>query len=149
MGVQMDQSNVPECPEYECIMMKKIISLIPIGIYYVHSRKFVWANDFIINILGYTREELIGKSTKIIYKSEEEFNRVGKALYAEKSGVITDVVRKDGSHIQVMMHALSEEKTDGDVFLFPHVIIVSILSGYMTNLLSKSEEIKNENAARA
>jgi PAS domain S-box-containing protein len=124
--------------DYECEMLRKILSLIPVGIYYVHERELIWVNKFMETIMGYSLEEVAGKNVRKFYESEEEYIRVGKLLYNEKSGVVTNIVRKDGSKIMVMMHSLSEEKRDKGEFLFPHVILVSVLSGFLTEIIEKS-----------
>lgn len=114
---------------YEYMMMKKVLADLPIGVCYVHNRVFLWVNEFMINLLGYTFDELIAQKTRMIYESEEEFERVGKSLYKDKAGVITKVIRKDGTRVIVMIHAISEEvRQDSGVFLFPHVVTFSVIS---------------------
>jgi PAS domain S-box-containing protein len=136
----MPQTTHPSCldKDYECEMLRKILSLIPVGIYYVHERKLIWVNKFMETIMGYSLEEVVGESVRRFYESDEEYTRVGKLLYSERSGVVTNIVRKDGSKITVMMHSLSEETRDGEKFLFPHVILVSVLSGFLTTIVEKS-----------
>ena len=87
----------------ECDIMKKILMTIPVGICYSHNRVIFWANEFCVKILGYPFDEVIGQNSRMFYDSDEEFERVGKALYSEKSGVITTVTRKDGSHKRVVI----------------------------------------------
>ncbi len=53
---------------------------VPIGIAIAINRTFFFVNDFYCDILEYSREELIGKSTRIIYPTDENYEFVGKEI---------------------------------------------------------------------
>ncbi|GFE60577.1 PAS domain S-box protein [Geobacter sp. AOG2] len=55
----------------------------PVGIAYVKDRIFLKVNDAMCAMYGFTREELIGQKTRIIYASEEDFETVGSDIYAK------------------------------------------------------------------
>ena len=123
---------------YEYMMMKKVLADFPIGVCYVHNRVFLWVNEFMVNLLGYSFDELIAQKTRMIYESDAEFERVGQALYKDKAGVITKVVRKDGTRVIVMIHAISEEvRQDSGVFLFPHVVTFSVISEDIAKMIEE------------
>jgi PAS domain-containing protein len=123
---------------YEYMMMKKVLADLPIGVCYVHNRVFLWVNEFMVNLLGYSFDELIAQKTRLIYESDEEFERVGKFLYKDKAGVITKIIRKDGTRVVVMIHAISEEvRQDSGVFLFPHVVTFSVISEDIAKMIEQ------------
>ncbi len=55
----------------------------PVGIGVVINRVFVQVNDYICRMLGYTREELLGQNSRMIYPTQEEYERVGSEKYAQ------------------------------------------------------------------
>jgi len=90
--------------------LKGLLKAAPICIGLVHNRVFSWVNDHMQTLLGYTGQDLIGKSSRVIYPSDEEFNRVGKNKYDEihKKGtgsVETRWQRKDGDILDIFLQS--------------------------------------------
>ncbi len=91
--------------------LETILSASPVGIGHAKGRMIMWVNEAWLRMFGFESEqECIGKSARIIYPSDEEFERVGAALYAGMEGekvTIADAIfqRKDGStfdgHIRI------------------------------------------------
>lgn len=67
-------------------LLNNIMQTAPFGVVFAKNRIIEWCNDRVCQILGYTKEEIIGSSTKKFYETEEEFNRVGKKLYEGLAG---------------------------------------------------------------
>ena len=63
--------------------MTTILTAAPVGIGLVGERAFRWVSDQLIEMLGYSHDELVGKSARMLYESDEEFGRVGKAKYEQ------------------------------------------------------------------
>ncbi len=86
--------------------LKSIFSASPVGIGVVADRVFKMVNEYFCEMLGYTKEEMLGKETRFIYPDEEEFRFVGSRYpIMEKEGKATyenAFLRKDG----VVIHAL-------------------------------------------
>lgn len=90
--------------------LNSIFRAAPIGIGMVINREFVEINDTVCTMTGYSREELLGKNARILYPSEEEYDRVGFELYHRTSEeginvVETQWVRKDGLTINIMLRS--------------------------------------------
>jgi two-component system sensor histidine kinase/response regulator len=87
------------------------------GIVKIKDRKILRTNHRLDEIFGYPAGELIGKTTRCWYDSDEEFARVGaqvaQSLVAQ--GVHRDetlLVRKDGTRFWARMTAQALSKTD-------------------------------------
>jgi len=81
--------------------LRGIFSSAPIGINLFKNRIWMWSNKGMEEITGYQIDELVGKSPRFLYESDEEYERIEKVLYkiprdAEIIEVETKFVRKDG-----------------------------------------------------
>lgn len=85
---------------------ESILRVAPHGIGVVKNRLISFVSDSFLEMVGYTREELIGKDSRIVYPSDEEFKRVEKEFYKEiekkASGKVeTELKHKNGRIIEV------------------------------------------------
>ncbi len=88
--------------------LTSILTAAPIGIGVARNRGLVWASDNLFKMLGYDSSELLGKSARMLYESEWEFERVGRIKYraiaAHGNGSIeTRWVRKDGQVVDILL----------------------------------------------
>ncbi|MCP4152578.1 MAG: PAS domain S-box protein [bacterium] len=88
--------------------LRSIFRAAPVGIGTVSDRTIIDVNNRMCEILGYTREDLLGKSARLLYTSEKEYLWVGKEKYEQirKQGmgtVETQWVRKDGRILDVLL----------------------------------------------
>ena len=88
--------------------IKGILNAAPVGIGLVRMREFDWVSHRMCEMLGYAADELIGQSARIVYESDEEFERVGRVKYSEikergVGSVETRFKRKDGSVLDVLL----------------------------------------------
>jgi PAS domain S-box-containing protein len=88
--------------------ISSILRAAPIGIGLVSNRILLRVNARICEMTGYSPEELAGKSARILYPTDEEFDRVGREKYDQirKYGtgtVETRWLRKDGTIINVLL----------------------------------------------
>jgi len=89
----------------------------PAGIGVVFNRIFKRVNDRFCEMIGYTREELLEKKTRICYLNDEEFVQVDKEQYEQmrKYGMGTGETRwrrKDGTVIDVLLSLAPIDSTD-------------------------------------
>ncbi len=88
--------------------LQSIFSAAPVGIGLVVKRIIIEANDTLCSMSGYSRSELIGKSSRIFYPSDAEYEYVGDEKYRQISeigiGTIeTRIKRKDGKILNIIL----------------------------------------------
>jgi PAS domain S-box-containing protein len=77
------------------------------------ERRLLQVNQTMCDILGYGSEELIGKSARMLYPSQSEFDRVGRLKYDDKifkgkiGTVETEWVTKDGKIRNIILSTSS------------------------------------------
>ena len=97
--------------------MRSILRAAPIGIGVVVDRVFKDVNQRFCDLTGYTREELINKSARMVYPSEEEYQFVGREKYRQiadrgTGAVETRFRRKDGRVIDVWLSSAPLDISD-------------------------------------
>ena len=97
--------------------LKSIFRAAPTGIGMVCDRVIQQANERLCSITGYTREELLGKSARILYGTDEDFEYVGREKYAQISKRNTGTVetrwqRIDGTMIDVLLSSTPIDSND-------------------------------------
>jgi PAS domain S-box-containing protein len=88
--------------------LESIFRVAPIGIGMVINRHFVWVNPFLEKMTGYSQKELVGQSARMLYPSDEEYDRVGKEKYQEirihgTGSIETVFQRKDGKNFGILL----------------------------------------------
>ena len=79
-----------------------------VGIGVVKDRAIVQANDHFFEMLGYSREEMLGRDSRLVYASDEAWRKVGDEAYGNIGGEGTAVMetqwrRKDGTVLDILM----------------------------------------------
>jgi PAS domain S-box-containing protein len=88
--------------------LSSIFRAAPIGIGLVKDRVIQEVNDWILEMTGYSAQELIGQSARMLYPTQEDFDFVGQEKYRQITAKGTGTVetrwrRKDGSIIEVLL----------------------------------------------
>jgi PAS domain S-box-containing protein len=88
--------------------MEGILRAAPVGVGLIRERIITWVSENLCRMLGYLREELLGQSTRLLYLSQEEFDRVGRdklqgIAHEGLGGLDTQWLRKDGRPIDVFL----------------------------------------------
>ena len=88
--------------------LQSIFRAAPIGIGMVINRAIHEANDTLCQMTGYTREELIGVSARMLYPTQEEYEYVGSEKYRqirekEVGTVETRWRRKNGENRNILL----------------------------------------------
>jgi len=97
--------------------LNSIFRAAPVGIGMVVNRVFQEVNDTLYSMVGYSKEELVGQSARILYPSEEEFNYVGTEKYRQISELGTGTVetrwkRKNGTIINILLQSTPLDSKD-------------------------------------
>jgi two-component system cell cycle sensor histidine kinase/response regulator CckA len=98
-------------------MLDGIMRVVPAGIGVVIDRVFTEVNDRFCRMLGYSREELLGKSARMIYPTDEDFEYVGREKYDQikatgTGSVETRFMRKDGSILEIHLSSTLLDPAD-------------------------------------
>ena len=120
--------------------LQSLFAAAPVGICLLKNRTFQWVNNKMADILGYTEEELIGQNTRMLYDTEEEYERVDKILYPKTSADIytsteSTLKRKDGTIIK------------GFTSLSP-LDLLDHSKGFITTLMDITEQKRVEKALK-
>jgi PAS domain S-box-containing protein len=80
----------------------------PVGMGFVKDRIYLEVNRRTEEMTGYTAAELVGRSTRLLYESDEEYERVGREKYGalDRTGVGTTMTnwrRKDGTLVPIQL----------------------------------------------
>jgi PAS domain S-box-containing protein len=100
------QSKLAELEALEA----SILESIPHAVIGLRESKIFFANDGVEKVFGWKPKELIGQSTRVLYRSEEEFEVIVKLLYSTLERRRTFAVeypcrRRDGVEIQCTISA--------------------------------------------
>jgi PAS domain S-box-containing protein len=97
--------------------LRRIYRVAPVGIGMVVDRILKDVNPRICEMTGYTCEELIGQSARVLYPNKEEYEFVGREKYAqirekETGEVETRWKKKDGTIINVLLASTPTDMND-------------------------------------
>ncbi|HTZ38747.1 MAG TPA: PAS domain S-box protein, partial [Syntrophales bacterium] len=98
-------------------LLKSIFQAAPIGIGLVYNRVLGWSNEQVASLVGYKSEELAGKSARILYESDEEFERVGREKYIEVRQGATGVIEtrwkhRNGAMLDILLSSKAIDPSD-------------------------------------
>ena len=99
--------------------IQSIFRAAPVGIGLVSypDRLLLEVNDLLCRMVGYTPEELIGQSARMLYPTDEDFHRVRRDKYSQIEAQGTGTVetrwqRKDGAVIDVLLSSTPLDPAD-------------------------------------
>ncbi|HID43126.1 MAG TPA: PAS domain S-box protein, partial [Archaeoglobaceae archaeon] len=112
-----ERKNIEKALKESEKTLRGILKASPVGIGIAEKRVFRFVNKKFCEMVGYSPEELIGKNSRILYETDEEYERVGKIKYLqikEKGfGIIeTRFRRKDGKIIDVLLSSSAIDPSD-------------------------------------
>jgi PAS domain S-box-containing protein len=87
-----------------------ILEAIPHAVIGLQNRRIIFVNDGVKSVFGFTSAELIDKSTRLLYRTDRDYERIAGMLYSllERQTVVSiefPCRRKDGEDIECMISA--------------------------------------------
>jgi len=87
-----------------------ILKAIPHAVIGIRDRHVFFANSGVRSVFGWDAEEMIGKNTRILYRSDEEYEEIGGMAYPaiQREGIFTieyPCLKKDGTEIECRVSA--------------------------------------------
>jgi PAS domain S-box-containing protein len=102
--------------------LRSLFRVAPAAIGFTNQRRLGWVNERLCSMLGRSAEQLQGQSSRILYPTQEEYERVGREKYAEMrqtgvGSIETRWVHRDGHCLDVVLTSsvLTPEGLDGDI----------------------------------
>lgn len=97
--------------------MQSIFRVAPAGIGLVKDRILMDINLHVCEMTGYTKEELFGKSSRVLYPTQEDFEFVGTEKYRQIKEIGTGLVetrwlKKDGKIINIILSSTPIDHND-------------------------------------
>jgi len=120
MSLALDMTERKRAQEALCeneATLKSIFRAAPTGIGMVSNRVLKRVNDRICEMTGYSREELVEQSSRMLYPTDEDFEYVGREKYAQirergTGTVETQWKRKDGKILDVLVSSAPVDSND-------------------------------------
>ncbi|WP_373069738.1 response regulator [Sulfurimonas sp.] len=101
-----DQKSIEKQLQRRIKQQNALLKIETTGLVQTKNRKFEWMNHAFERMLGYEKDELLGKETNIIYEDEQAYKDFGKGYQILKEkGVFTTELRcakKDGTPITLL-----------------------------------------------
>ncbi|MDD5475591.1 MAG: PAS domain S-box protein, partial [Syntrophales bacterium] len=60
-----------------------ILDTIPHAVLGLENRRIIFANNAVLDVFGWEPEELIGKSSRVLYRREKDFRETGRLFYGD------------------------------------------------------------------
>ena len=125
LGSEIDRrERAAEALERNEALLATILEAAPAGIGLLHDRVFQWVNIPMLEMTGYSEDELLGQNAQMLYETAEEYERVGRVKYAQIRATGTGEIdtqwrRKDGKTIHVHLRSTAinpEDMSAGVIF---------------------------------
>jgi len=80
MDITLRSEEVEKLREFQALQ-NAILDALPIAVMGMQARRIVFANHAVEDVFGWKPEELIGRGTKVLYRSDEDYEQIGKNVY--------------------------------------------------------------------
>lgn len=90
--------------------LQSVLLAAPVAIGLLHNRVFTWISERMVEMTGYTKDELLGQSARMLYASDAEFERVGVVKYGQltshNAGAVDTIWHcKDGTTLHIHLRS--------------------------------------------
>ncbi len=112
-----ERKKTEEALQFNESTLRSIFRAAPNGIGMVQNRVFGWVNDTLCKMTGYTNQELIGRSARMLYVTDDEYERVGVEKYnqirTDGTGTIETCWRsKNGQILNILLSSTPLDLSD-------------------------------------
>ena len=80
MDITAKREAAEKLQEFQA-MQNALLDALPIAVMGMQGRNIVLANHAVEAVFGWKPEELIGRGTKVLYQSDEDYAQIGKSVY--------------------------------------------------------------------
>lgn len=80
MDITAQKEAAEKLQEFQA-MQNALLDALPIAVTGMQARHIVLANHAVEAVFGWKPEELIGRSTRVLYRSAEDYEQIGKSVY--------------------------------------------------------------------
>ena len=80
MDITAKRESAEKLQEFQA-MQNALLDALPIAVLGMQARRIVLANHAVEAVFGWNPEELIGRSTRVLYRSDEDHEHIGKSVY--------------------------------------------------------------------
>lgn len=138
--------------EKEAQVLNSIYAALPSGVGMIKDQKVLWVNDKLFEITGYTRDDIINKTSRFLYETEEEFIRVKTEVDSliRQHGVGSTQSRwkcKDNRWIDVIITSTPmdiKDETKGFIFSITDISGQKEVEGKLLKSESKFEKMQEK-----
>ncbi len=133
--------------------LQAVFRVAPTGIGVVRNRVLTRVNERVCEMTGYSQEELLGQSARILYPSQADFDFVGREKYRQirekgTGEVETSWQRKDGSVIDVLMASTPLDRSNLSVGVTFTALDITERKRIQAELVRANQDL-SETTARA
>lgn len=108
--VRLAEAEKSESHETLKELMVAILDAIPLAVLGMKERRIIFANNAVETVFGWQPEELVGQSTRILYRTDEDYEEIARRFYPALERQRTHIDefpcrRKDGQDIICIVSA--------------------------------------------
>ena len=127
--------------------LKSIFRAAPVGIGVVVNRHITGVNEKFCELTGYSEEELLKQSSRMLYHSDSDYEYVGKVKYRDiksnGTGTIETVFKcKDGSSKDILLSSTAMDLEDLQKGITFTALDITERKRAEQNMLSKNRELR-------
>jgi PAS domain S-box-containing protein len=79
--VRLAEAEQSESQEILKQLMVAILDAIPLAVFGMKERRIIFANHGVETVFGWQPDELVGQSTRILYRSDEDYEEIARRFY--------------------------------------------------------------------
>ena len=112
-----ERKRAEEAVQKSAAKMRSIFRAAPTGIGLVSDRQLLEVNDRLCELIGYSRDELVGCDARLLYPADDDYEYVGREKYRQireqgTGTVETRFQHKDGSILNVLLSSTPLDLSD-------------------------------------